>query len=429
MLVYHPLPDGILNLALCGQKSRGDNDGSLTVIFHAVHDVLNEQQINRHRFLLAGRNFRNTRKETVRLRPLLLDSITGGGKVQFEGRISCLVGILLQSRGRLMLHLKMGRVQQRVALNDMPQRLCHAVEHHVQAQEPSGFGRDVLRINNGTVQAVLLTEFMGQMQHQGAGAGSGVGNLRCLDFVTHSDKTTGDDGAHRLRSEVFRIHAACHIIVFDEVLKNGGIEVKRTRKRTGEIKFILCDDAKDILGKVVAVGRFYGSGNRLEQWSVAALSRLHSKDVIPGILGYANQRIIELLVEIGLLYMVDEVLDGILIAECHITGSGVIECVQLVILVFQNFLDGLTDFFRKLGQVIHELIVQELIEEHRSNDALLLALIGKASLCAQSFQLVNDLLDFGFCFKNVGHDYSPRLENPHVGIGLAEEVGIPVLEV
>ena len=173
MLVYHPLPDGILNLALCGQKSRGDNDGSLTVIFHAVHDVLNEQQINRHRFLLAGRNFRNTRKETVRLRPLLLDSITGGGKVQFEGRISCLVGILLQARGRLMLHLKMGRVQQRVALNDMPQRLCHAVEHHVQAQEPSGFGRYVLRINNGTVQAVLLTEFMGQMQHQGAGAGSG----------------------------------------------------------------------------------------------------------------------------------------------------------------------------------------------------------------------------------------------------------------
>ena len=83
--------------------------------------------------------------------------------------------------------------------------------------------------------------------------------------------------------------------------------------------------------------------------------------------------------------MVDEVLDGIFISECHITGSGIIECVQLVILVFQNFLDGLADFFRKLGQVIHELIVQELIEEHRSNDALLLALIGKASLCAQSF--------------------------------------------
>lgn len=64
-----------------------------------------------------------------------------------------------------------------------------------------------------------------------------------------------------------------------------------------KIEFILCDDAKDVLGKVVAVGRLYGSGNRLEQGSVAALSRLHSKDVIPGVLGNANQRIIELLVK------------------------------------------------------------------------------------------------------------------------------------
>mgnify|MGYP006990130033 CR=1 FL=1 len=51
--------------------------------------------------------------------------------------------------------------------------------------------------------------------------------------------------------------AACHIIIFDQILKNGGIKIKIFLKRIAKIKLFLTDNAKNIFRKVIPLGNFY----------------------------------------------------------------------------------------------------------------------------------------------------------------------------
>ena len=294
-----------------------------------------------------------------------------------------------------MLHHVMCRFKQRVALDDVPKGLCHAVKHHVQTKETGGFIGDILRIHNGAVHLALFTESIRKVQYQGSASRGRVVDLCCLDPLAHSNQNRGDDTAHRLGGKVLRVDTARHIVLGDQVLENGTVKVECVPFccDLAEVEPLLCDDLEDVLHKVVLLGFLNAVRDTVEKGVLLPAGGLDLEAFISYAVGDPSQCLVDLLRKILVFIIRHERLDRIRIAESDFTGIGVIEGIQLVVLVQQDFLDRHADLFGKLSKVVHELVVKELIKEHVGDDPLFGSLIGEAVRGAESLKLVYHLFD------------------------------------
>jgi hypothetical protein len=283
-------------------------------------------------------------------------------------------------------------VGQGIALDDVGNGVDQVVEDQVQTQQARRLLGDVLREEG----AALFADGVGQAHEQGAGAGGRV----VAAYVAHlapslfRHQDGGHDPGHGVGGVVLGVFAAAVlVVVLDQVLEEGGVEVVFLGEDALEAEFHqLVDEGA---AEVVAFA-FVGDvlAHPIEEGDLGPAVGLDREDVIVGD-GDVAQGVVEELGELRGVLSAEEVCDEMLrlqtggvrphLQHQHLALLG----AQLGDRLFPAFGLGQlgVDAFRLEG----ELVVEKLVEKDLGDDLELVAIVAEAVGGADVLEVVDQL--------------------------------------
>lgn len=266
-LVFHEvLADLFVDPALGGDESGRHDDGGFTRRAEGVNDVLDEEQVDRHRVLLLAGHFRHAGEEAA-LVGLAFEFVAEVAEVELEGRVRDDVVELLQAASIVL----MLRVQDGVALNDVGDGVNEVVQDQIEAQQTGGLLGNILRVE----AALFFADLMGEIHQQGPGT---CGGIVAGDVVARiGDEAGGHDLSHGVRGVILGVFAAAvFVVVFDQILEKRGEEVEFLGEDLLEAEMDQLIDHR--LGELVALrGDVFGNG--LEEDELFAFIVGHGEDI------------------------------------------------------------------------------------------------------------------------------------------------------
>ncbi|GDB82024.1 hypothetical protein HmCmsJML189_01946 [Escherichia coli] len=204
--------------------------------------MLQEQLVNLHFVPGFGFDFRYPGKETL-LVFLAVQRVTKVAEIHLKRRVGDDVVKAFQRAAVLV-----ERMQNSVALDNVRDRMHQVVEDQVQTQQAGGFLRDIL----GKDAATIFPNGVRHVHQQRAGTGGRVVTAyvahHALLRFRHQDFR--HDARHGVGRVVFRVFAAgVAVVVFDQVFKDGGVEVEFLREDAfeAEIGQLVDDGAAEII--------------------------------------------------------------------------------------------------------------------------------------------------------------------------------------
>lgn len=279
------------------------------------------------------------------------------------------------------------RQQQGVALDDVLDGVDEVVEDKVEAQHAGGFLRDVLRIDC----AAVFADGMRQVHEQRARTCRRV----VAGDVAHRpvNKNGGHDLRHGMRGVVLGVFAAAVlVIVFDEVLEDGGEEVKLLSKHLFEAEVDqLVDEGFAEVVALRAVGDVVAQF--VEEGDLGAGSGFHRKDVAV-VNGDVAQDVVEVFGKFWFILPVVKAGEEMFPFEpCAVGVHFQQEHFVLPVGISGDFLLPVFCLFQggfKLFHFINELVVHEFIEKHLGDDLEFVAVVSQSVSGTNAFEVVNE---------------------------------------
>lgn len=265
--------------------------------------MLQEAQVNRHRFLFLVRYFGHACKE-YRLTFLGIQLVAVLREIELERRVGDNEIELLEP-ARFLGESRLG---EGVALYHVLQRCRQPVQNEIQAQQAAGLLGDILRKDS----TLILPDAVGKAHQQRTRPCGRVVAGHALGFAVHQNLC--HYAPHAVWGEVFGIFTAgISVVVLNQILVDAGVEVIALFKGIfkGELRKLV-DDGSAEVGSLAGIGN--ENAERLEHQNGRMLRCTHGEDV--GILrGHLGQGVIKQLVKAGLILTVVQAGDELLLLK------------------------------------------------------------------------------------------------------------------
>ena len=278
-------------------------------------------------------------------------------------------------------------VHQRVVVHDIGQRVHEVVEDEVEAHELVGLLAAILRVDG----AFVLADAMGRRQDQRARARRRIVDGHILCALGHKD--VGDDGRDGMRGEVLAVGTAVLVVVANQILEDGGEEiiflVEGSLEREG------CELRDELGAEAVALSLLDDEArDAAEESDRLALAHPH-REHVDVVIRDTEERGIECSGETFLVFPVEERGYQVLGPhDCRLRRQ--VDERHLAVFLRHLFIGSLGVFrileVVKFPKLMHELVVQELVEEGLGDDLVLRAVVCQTRLRAHALEPVDHSL-------------------------------------